>query len=64
MASSPMTAALAARPPARRGNLKWHAPCAAALALCVAGQAGAESFAVNVKRLDKDLYRTDEGVHA
>ena len=35
----------------------------AALLLSVAGVAGAEVFKVNVKRLDKDLYRTDEGIY-
>ena len=35
----------------------------AALLLGVAGVAGAEVFKVNVRRLDQDLYRTDEGIY-
>lgn len=31
--------------------------------LAAAGAASAEMYAVNVKRIDKDLYKTDEGVY-
>lgn len=31
--------------------------------LAAAGAASAEMYAVNVKRIDKDLYKTDDGVY-
>ncbi len=42
---------------------KWKGVVITALLLCVAGAVGAEVFKVNVRRLDKDLYRTDEGIY-
>lgn len=41
----------------------WKGVVIAALLLGVAGVAGAEVFKVNVRRLDQDLYRTDEGIY-
>ena len=45
---------------------KFSVPIKAGIAvalLTVAASASAEMYAVNVKRIDKDLYKTDEGVY-
>ena len=45
---------------------KYSVPIRAGIAialLAVAGAASAEMYAVNVRRIDKDLYKTDEGLY-
>lgn len=37
--------------------------CLALALLAVAGSAAAEMYAVNVRRIDKDLYKTSDGVY-
>lgn len=44
-------------------DVKWRVLGVAVLALGVAGQVAAEMYKVNVRRLDKDLYRTDSGLY-
>lgn len=46
------------------GKCSVRARLVAAVALLVVtGTAAAEMYAVNVKRVDKDLYKTDQGVY-
>ena len=45
------------------GNSALLRAVAAITLLVVSGSALAEMFAVSVRRIDKDLYKTDEGVY-